>query len=54
MQAIKNFLSRFKPRSDRELMMEYLSEAKDISQLEHMMRLWDEKNSRSSIDRRVW
>lgn len=52
MSKIKNFLSRFRPRSDQELMMEYLSEAKDINQLEYMMRLWDEKNSRQSWDRR--
>ena len=41
MQAIKNFLSRFKPRSDRELMMEYLSEAKDISQLEQELSFFN-------------
>jgi hypothetical protein len=54
MKAIKNFIGRFRPRSDQELMMEYLSDAKDISQLEYMMRLWDERNSRTSCDRRVW
>lgn len=47
MSKIKNFLSRFRPRSDQELMMEYLSEAKDISQLEYMMKQWDDRNSKN-------
>lgn len=54
MSKIKNFFSRFKPKSDQELMMDFLGDAKDISQLEHLMRLWDEKSSRSSLDRRIW
>ncbi len=34
--------------SDQELMMDYLSEAKDINQLEYMMRQWDERQNRRS------
>jgi hypothetical protein len=34
--------------SDQELMMDYLSEAKDINQLEYMMRQWDERQHRRS------
>ena len=35
-------------------MMEYLSEAKDISQLEYMMKMWDDKNSHGNWNRRHW
>lgn len=48
MKKLKNFLSRLRPRSDQELMMDYLSEAKDINQLEYMMRQWDERQQRRS------
>ena len=48
MKKLKNFLSRLRPMSDQELMMDYLSEAKDINQLEYMMRQWDERQQRRS------
>ena len=34
-------------------MMEYLSGAKDITQLEYMMKQWDDKSS-SNYNRRHW
>ena len=43
MKKIKNFLSRFRPKSEQELMMDYLSEAKDVAQLEYMMKQWDRR-----------
>lgn len=51
MKRIKKFLSRLRPKSDQELMMEYLSEAKDVAQLEYMMKQWD---NRSCRDRRMF
>lgn len=43
MKKIKNFLNRLRPKSDQELMMDYLSEAKDVAQLEYMMKMWDKR-----------
>lgn len=51
MKKIKNFLNRLRPKSDQELMMEYLSEAKDVVQLEYMMKQWD---NRAYRDRRMF
>jgi hypothetical protein len=49
MKKIKNFLNRLRPKSDQELMMDYLSEAKDTAQLEYMMKQWDAR-----MNRRHW
>lgn len=46
MQAIVDFFSRLRPRSSHELMMDYLSDAKDIVHLEHLMDMWDQKESK--------
>lgn len=46
MKRIKNFLSRLRPKSDHELMMDYLSDARDTAQLEYMMKQWDERKNR--------
>lgn len=47
MKKIKDFLNRLKPRSDQELMMEYLSEASDPAQLEYMMKQWEQRKQPS-------
>ena len=43
MKKIKDFFNRLRPRSDQELMMEYLSEANDTAQLEYMMKQWEQR-----------
>lgn len=43
MKRLKKFLNRLRPKSEQELMMDYLSQATDVVQLEYMMKMWDER-----------
>lgn len=52
MKFLRDFVNRLRPKSDQELMMDYLSTAQDVVQLEYMMKMWDARNDNISWTRR--
>jgi hypothetical protein len=52
MKFFRDFVNRLRPKSDYELMVDYLSTAQDVAQLEYMMKMWDARNDNTSWMRR--